>query len=62
MSTFRKNLKILRKQLGLTQDELADKLNTSRSLISHYELGKRLPKYHTLKQLCEIFKISYDNC
>ena len=55
MSTFQENLKTLRIKAGLTQGQLAAILNISRSLISHYERGKRLPKYNTLKQLCNIF-------
>lgn len=60
MSTFQENLKTLRIKAGLTQGQLAAILNISRSLISHYERGKRLPKYNTLKQLCNIFNVNYD--
>ncbi|MDF2884955.1 MAG: family transcriptional regulator [Clostridiaceae bacterium] len=36
-------LTYLRKERGLTQEELADELNISRSEYAHYESGKRKP-------------------
>ncbi|MCX7749544.1 MAG: helix-turn-helix domain-containing protein [Clostridia bacterium] len=36
-----KRLTLLRKELGLTQEELANKLQITRSSLSLYELGKR---------------------
>ena len=33
-----------RKQLGLTQDELAKRIGTSKQMVSKYELGQRSPK------------------
>lgn len=33
-----------RKQLGLTQDELAKRVGTSKQMVSKYELGQRSPK------------------
>lgn len=39
-----------RKEAGMTQSELAEKLHTSKSLISQYENGARYPKPATLER------------
>ena len=44
-------LKRYRKETGLTQKELADRLNSSQNTISQYESGKRTP---TVKKLLAI--------
>lgn len=36
-------IKELRKEIGLTQAELAEKLNISQSAVTHWETGKRFP-------------------
>lgn len=33
-----------RKELGLTQDELAERVGTTKQVVSKYELGQRSPK------------------
>ena len=45
-------VKILRKKRGLSQDELAEKLNLSRITISNLELGKNA----TLDTLLKVFQ------
>lgn len=47
-------IKEQREKCGLTQDELADKLNTSRENISKWERGMAIPNTEYLKALCEI--------
>ena len=51
---FKENLKQLRIEKGLSQDELAKLLNTSLKTISHWETGYSEP---SLTQLCELAKI-----
>ena len=53
-------LKETRKSLGLTQDKFAKKLDTKRSSISYYELGKMMMSTADLKQICETFGVSSD--
>ena len=53
-------LKTLRTELGLTQKELANKLNVSEGIISLYEKGDRKPSMSILIQLSEIFDCSID--
>ena len=54
------NIRFYRKQLGLTQKELAEKLNGKRSLVSNYEAGYSTPDIYVLCQLAEIFDITLD--
>lgn len=50
----------LRKKNNLTQEDLASKLNVSRQAISKYENNLSEPDIQTIKKLCEIFNISYN--
>lgn len=54
------NIKFYRKQLGLTQEELAKKLNGKKSLVSNYENGYSTPDVYTLCRIAEIFDITLD--
>ena len=56
------NLRAIRKSMNYTQDKSAKKLNISRSLITHYELGNRVISTADLKQICEISGFSADWC
>lgn len=51
-------IKECRKELGITQYELADKLNVSFKTISKWECGKGLPDVSLLLPLCNELKIS----
>ena len=42
--TFAENLKNLRKEKNLTQEELAEKTGINRKTISRYERGETLPR------------------
>ena len=53
-------LGILRKKAGLTQLELADKLNVSRSLIAEYERGTRRLHDEVLIKIAKLLKVSVD--
>lgn len=57
---FGKNLKHLRKSRGLTQQELADKLEIRRSSIGAYEECRATPRYETLLDMSNLFEISVD--
>ena len=56
-----KNIKLYRKALHLTQEQLANKLNAKKSLISNYENGYSTPDIYTLIKLADIFDISLDD-
>lgn len=50
-------LKTLRKESRYTQEQLAEKLNISKSSISMYESGERVPTYETLEAIADIFNV-----
>ena len=50
----------LRKENGLTQQELAQKLNMGCSTIANYEKNYRTPDLDTLKIFCVFFNVSSD--
>ncbi len=52
-----KNLTFFRKQAGLTQAELAEKLSYSDKAVSRWEHGDTLPDINVLNQLCEFYGI-----
>lgn len=54
------NISTLRTSFGMTQLELAERLNYSDKLISKWERGDAAPNAQTLKQLSEIFSVSVD--
>lgn len=54
------NIKLIRKKFGLTQQNLADLLNTSHSTISAYEAGKTLILTIFAYQICLKYNISLD--
>lgn len=54
MISFGKKIAALRKSKKLSQTELADKLNTSVSVISRYERDEMLPSIETAKKLAAL--------
>ena len=50
----------LRKQKGITQMEVAEKLNVSRQAISRWEVGSAVPTTDNLKVLSELYGVSID--
>ena len=53
-----KFLKELRKEKGLTQEQLAEKLNVSNRSISRYETGNNMPDISLLIEIADIFEVS----
>ena len=54
------NIKFYRKQLGMTQGELAAVLHGKKSLVSNYENGYSTPDIFTLCKLAKIFDVTLD--
>ncbi|HWS00418.1 MAG TPA: helix-turn-helix domain-containing protein [Prolixibacteraceae bacterium] len=54
------NIKFLRKRKRLTQQDLAEALNTKRSSINNYESGTTIPPVNVLIALSDLFHISVD--
>ena len=57
---FHEKLQELRKQKGLTQEELAEVLYVSRTAISKWESGRGLPNIESLKAISGFFSVSID--
>jgi transcriptional regulator with XRE-family HTH domain len=55
-----KNIKLLRKKIGLTQEQLASKLNVKRSSIGAYEENRAVPARELLKEMATMFGVSMD--
>lgn len=55
--TIGERIKAARKQAGLTQQELADKLKVSYVGVSQWESGRRNPKQQTLSHIAEVLDI-----
>jgi len=56
-----RNLKLKRKQLGLTQQLMSDLLNLERSTYAYYETGKTSPSLETLSKLAAMFDCSIED-
>ena len=56
MNRFSQNLRRVRCQAGLTQQQLADRLHVTRQSISSWELGRTEPDLQTLTELAEVFE------
>ena len=57
---FHKNLQELRKQKGLTQEELATALFVSRTAVSKWESGRGYPNIDSLRAIAQFFGITVD--
>ena len=57
---FNEKLQELRKQKGLTQEALAEKLYVSRTAISKWESGRGYPNIESLKAIAKFFSVTLD--
>jgi transcriptional regulator with XRE-family HTH domain len=60
MSYLASNLRFLRKQKNITQNDLADQLDVQRTMISAYEDGRSEPKLATLQKLGDILGVGVE--
>lgn len=60
MVNFGEKLKQLRTDAGMTQAELASRLNVTNSVVSYYELHERTPSPEVLIKLSGIFHVTTD--
>ena len=58
---FNEKLQDLRKQKGLTQEQLAEALYVSRTAISKWESGRGYPNIDSLKAIADYFDVSIDD-
>ncbi|MBR5507095.1 MAG: helix-turn-helix transcriptional regulator [Clostridia bacterium] len=57
---MKNNLKVLRKEKGLTQIALQMKTGIEQALLSKFENGERVPPTDTLVRLAEFYDVSID--
>lgn len=57
---FSEKLIDLRRKSGLTQEELAEKINISRQSLSKWELGTSTPDTENILKLSRVFNVSTD--
>ena len=54
------NISKIRKERGLSQEALAEKLSVSRQAVSKWETGEAVPELQKLMMLCDILGVSMD--
>ncbi|MBQ6403796.1 MAG: helix-turn-helix transcriptional regulator [Oscillospiraceae bacterium] len=59
-ATFARQLRLLKDQRGLTQKEIADRLETTEATISRYVSGDRTPNIETAVELAALLGVSMD--
>ena len=58
---FCTNLKSIRKEVGYTQKQMAEKLGVVESCYANWEQGRTEPNISTLRNLGKIFDVSIDD-
>ncbi len=58
--TIGEKISILRTSLGLSQEQLAEKISVSRQSVSKWELDQALPQIDKVLLLCELFGVTSD--
>ena len=58
MSTLNERIKKLRKAIGLTQQEFAERLNIGRGTLANYEVGRNEPIDAVIALICKEFSVN----
>lgn len=58
--TIGSRIQALRKERGMSQEELANKLSVSRQTVSQWETGQTAPSIDNIYTLKDIFGVSFD--
>ena len=58
VNMFSENLKVLRKEKGFSQEQLAAQLNVVRQTVSKWEKGLSVPDAELLEKLAEVLEVS----
>lgn len=61
MKYFAQNIRYIRKANGLTQKEMADKLDKASTSIASWEQGVRTPNVRDTMQVCRVFGVELDD-
>lgn len=60
MSELKDRIKMVRKQLKLTQKEFGEMIGVSQNSVANYEIGYRNPSAAVINNICKTFNVSYD--
>ena len=60
MVNFGAMLRALRKQAGMSQKQLAERLGVTKSVVSYYELSERMPSPDVLIKIAGVFHVTTD--
>lgn len=60
MGAFGQRLRELRKQRGISQNELSKHIGVSKSSVNMYERGEREPSLETLEAIADFFNVNMD--
>ena len=58
--TFAKKLKSIRKQVGMSQELLAEKIGVSKQAVTKWETGAGIPDIENMISISNLFNISID--
>jgi transcriptional regulator with XRE-family HTH domain len=56
-SVLASNIRARRKDLGMTQESLAEKVNTASTYIAMIESGNRTPSFKMIERIAEVLRI-----
>ena len=59
--TFKENFADLRKQAGLSQNDVAEKVHVTRQAVSRWECGETVPEIETLQALSGLFGVTIND-
>lgn len=57
---MKNRLVLLRKQLGLNQEQFAEPINLSRAAVANYEAGRRTLTDRTISDICRVYNVNED--
>lgn len=60
MPKFNEQLKMLRREAGISQQEFANRIGISKSSVNMYERGEREPGFETLETIADYFHVDMD--
>ena len=58
--SFSENLQFIRAQAGVTQEQLAERLDVTRQSVSKWEGGQSFPEMDTLLRICDLYDVNLD--
>ena len=58
MANMGLNIKNCRKKIGMTQEQLADRIGKTRSAVSQYESGKIVPRMGVVEDLARVLMVN----